>query len=93
MDVLTKLKLEYPDKWLPDDEMLDDSWVLDCQRGFITEHELNAGDDPDTEVTKVVSTLFDTAPEAKVFKVSVNALRDPLTDDIVGGMIKISGKF
>ena len=92
MDVLTKLKLDYPDNWL-DDDTLDDEWVLGDKGGFINEHEINAGDDPDVEVARIISTLFDAAPKAKLLKVSVNALRDPLTEDIVGGMIKISGKF
>lgn len=93
MDVLTKLKLDYPDNWLDGDNTLDDDWVLSERDGFISEHRIELGDDPDAEIVRVVSSLFDTAPRAKLFKVSASALRDPLTDEIVGGMIKVSGKF
>ena len=87
MKVFTELKTEFPKNWMEDYEVFGTN-----PRAFETQHPFKGTVDTETEVGRLIRSLFENSPNAKVKKVSISFSPNFAEDDF-GGTITISGTF
>lgn len=87
MKVLSELRNEFPENWLPDLEVFGVN-----PKAFSTEHELANGVNIEDEIGRVVRNLFNTTPKAKVQNISISFSPNFAEGDF-GGKLKLKGTF
>lgn len=101
MKAIETLRTEFPDNWITEDDFVnnppkptpEELLFVPIKGGFHTQHEISADADPETEVERIVRSLFDASPKAKVFRVTFDPSFGDLAEGHIGGTITISGVF
>lgn len=94
-DLIEKLKKEYPDNWVTE----EDEKHIETVGMFAVNPDLwkkqytfDASDTPETAVSKAIERIFKANPDAKVRTVSVS-FSPNFAENNFGGTITISGTF